>query len=178
MRWFFRAVGLIFLIFLGTMVAGYFSDERLTVERRITIDAVADDIYPYLNDLELAAQWTPWGASDGAAADPVYGATVDGAGARVMWRADDGVINSQNIIASQAPEFVQATLVLSGEPASVTYALLPSEGTDTVDVFINFEMNRGGFPYLQRLFKGGYAKGLERDFDAALMRLKTVVEAR
>ncbi|WP_371395758.1 SRPBCC family protein [Fretibacter rubidus] len=176
---FFKIIGAIFLLFLALVVGGYFASPTLTVEREIYIDAPAEDIFPYLNDLELFAQWSPWTAGR-PDASYVYGEAIDGVGASVMWRssdADDAAISSQEIISSQAPEFVQSALLLNAEPASVTYALLPDESGRRVGVFIQFEKDVGGFPYMQRLLKGGDETALGRDFDAALLRLKTIVEA-
>lgn len=181
---FFKIIGLIFLLFIGLMIGGYFMSPSLTVERQIYVQAAADDVFPYLDDLELSSQWSPFTASR-PDMRLVYGDAVDGVGASVMWRDSDGqdaAISSQEIISSQPPEFVQAALLLGGEPASVTYALLPSDnesgamGTE-VGVFISFEKDIGGFPYLQRLTKGSTEKALGRDFDAALARLKVIVES-
>ena len=102
-----------------------------------------------------------------------------------MWRDSDAVdaaVSSQEIISSQPPEFVQAALLFGGEPASVTYALLPSDNENgpadaNVGVFISFEKDVGGFPYLQRLTKGSTEKAMGRDFEAALARLKVIVES-
>ena len=180
MRLFFKIIGAIFLLFLALVIGGYFASPTLTVERQIYIDAPAEDIFPYLNDLELFAQWSPWTAGR-PDVSYVYGDAIDGVGASVMWRSSDAVnaaISSQEIISSQAPEFVQSTLLLNAEPASVTYALLPDEAGDSVGVFIQFEKDAGGFPYMQRLLKRGDKASLSRDFDAALLRLKTILEAQ
>ena len=184
MKLFFKIIGLIFLVFFGLMIGGYFTSPVLTVESEIYIDATAYDVFPYLNDLEMSAQWSPW-SPIGTAAQPntpyVYGETIDGVGASVMWRTStepDAEISSQEIISSQSPEFVQSALLLGAVPSSVTYALLPSESGNSVGVFIKFEKDIGGFPYLQRLLKGREKKALGRDFDAALFRLKTIVEAQ
>ena len=84
-------------------------------------------------------------------------------------------INSQEIIASQAPEFVQSALLLNGLPASATYALSPMD--DGTLIYIQFERELGGFPYVARLRKGGLEKALGKEFDEALARLKTIVES-
>ena len=177
MRWFFRGTGLIFLLFTILMGVGCFTSPIMTVEENVSIEASADDIFLYLEDLELAAQWAPWANND---VDFVYGANTLGVGATMMWRANDvadGGISSEEIISSQAPEFVQSKLLLGGEPAAATYALLPSESAGDVGVFVTFEKDIGGFPYVQRVLKRQEKKRISKQLRSALMRLKTIAEA-
>ncbi len=180
MKWFFRIIGLIFLAFAALMVWGYFISPTLTVERSLQVDAYSEEIFDYLEDLEAFNRWSPWFARD-PDADYVFGAVDYGVGATVVWRArgetadESGQISSQEIIAAQAPEFVQSSLMLNGVPASTTYALSPMD--DGTLIYIQFERELGGFPYIERLRKRGMEKSLGAEFDAALARLKTIVEA-
>ena len=180
MKWFFRIIGVIFLIFAALVATGYFMSPNLTVERSLSMDAYPEEVFEYLEDLQMFNQWSPWHAQN-PDADYVFGSVDYGVGASVIWRtpgqtADDAAqISRQEIIAAQAPEFVQASLLLNGEPASATYALSPTdEGTL---VYIQFERELGGFPYIERLRKGGIDSKLGGEFEAALQRLKTIVEA-
>ena len=180
MKWFFRIIGLIFLVFAGLVIWGYFISPNLSVERSLQVDAYPEEVFEYLEDLEAFNRWSPWFARD-PDADYVFGAVEYGVGASAVWRTrgttaeSAAEISSQEIIAAQAPEFVQSALLLNGLPASATYALSPTdEGTL---VYIQFERELGGFPYIERLRKGGMEKALGGEFDAALQRLKTIVEA-
>jgi hypothetical protein len=180
MKWFFRVIGIVFLLFVGMMTAGFLSSKTLSVERSLEIQAFGDEIYEYLEDLEAAQQWSPW-AAEAPDADFIFGGADYGVGANVVWRTpgvtanDAAVINSQEIIAAQPPEFVQTVLLLNGERASATYAVTPTETGSLV--YIQFERDLGGFPYLQRLRKGGAAKAMGTDFELALTRLKTIAES-
>ena len=180
MKWFFRIVGLIFLTFAGAVAAGYFVSPVLEVERSLSVDAYPEEVFEYLEDLEAFNRWSPWFARD-PDADYVFGSVDYGVGASVIWRTrgetvdDAAEINSQEIIAAQAPEFVQSALLLNGVPASATYAL--SAADDGTLIYMKFERELGGFPYIERLKKGGMEKSLGAEFDAALSRLKTIVEA-
>ena len=180
MKWFFRIVGFIFLAFAGLVLLGYFTSPLLKVERSLAVDAYPEEVFEYLEDLEAFNRWSPWFARD-PDADYVFGNVDYGVGATVIWRtpgatADHAaVISSQEIIAAQAPEFVQTALLLNGDPASATYALSTTdEGTL---VYIQFERELGGFPYVERLKKGGMQKRLGAEFETALARLQTIVEA-
>lgn len=180
MKWFFRIIGLIFLAFAALVIWGYFISPSLTVERSLQVDAYPEEVFEFLEDLEAFNRWSPWFARD-PDADYIFGAVDYGVGATVIWRArgetadDASEISSQEIIASQAPEFVQSSLLLNGVPASATYALSPID--DGTLVYVQFERELGGFPYVARLRKGGMEKALGAEFNAALARLKTIVEA-
>ena len=180
MKWFFRIIGLIFLAFAALVIWGYFISPSLTVERSLQVDAYPEEVFEFLEDLEAFNRWSPWFARD-PDADYIFGAVEYGVGATVIWRArgetadDASEISSQEIIAAQAPEFVQSSLLLNGVPASATYALSPID--DGTLVYVQFERELGGFPYVARLRKGGMEKALGAEFDTALARLKTIVEA-
>lgn len=178
MKWFFRVIGVVFLLFVGMIVMGYLSGSTLSVERSIEIDGYADEIYPYLEDLEAAQQWSSWYASD-PDAEYLFGGADYGVGATVVWRthgstADDAaLINSEEITAAQPPEFVQTALLMNGEKASAIYAVTPLDAGSLV--YIQFERELGGFPYLKRLQKGRLEKKFGNEFEAALQRLQTII---
>ena len=180
MKWFFRIVGLIFLAFVSLMAIGYFTSPDLKVERSLSVEAYPEEVFAYLEDLEAFNRWSPWFARD-PDADYVFGNVDYGVGASVVWRtrgqtADDaGVISSQEIIAAQAPEFVQTSMLINGSPASAIYAISPSD--NGAIVYMSFERELGGFPYFERLKKSGMEKNLGQEFEAALLRLQTIVEA-
>lgn len=177
MQWFLRSIGLIFLVFVGLMTVGFFKSDTLVIEHSQTVDALAEDVFPYLNNLELSTQWSPWTAQM-EAPEFVFGAITAGMGADVLWRerGNDSDISREEIISSQTLEFVQSILTLKGDAASATYALSNSSNPDRVDVFIRFEQPLGGFPYLQRVTKGGHARQKDAAIIKALNDLKLLVE--
>jgi hypothetical protein len=158
MKWFFRIIGLIFMAFIALIVAGYLISPNVNVERSLEVRAFPDEVFEYLEDLEAFNRWSPWFARD-PDADYVFGSVDYGVGASVVWRTrgktaeEASLISSQEIIAAQAPEFVQSALLLNGVEASATYALSPTD--DGTLVYIQFERELGGFPYFDRLRKGG-----------------------
>lgn len=180
MKWFFRIIGLIFIAFIALVAIGYFTSPVLKVERSLAVQAYPEEVFEYLEDIEAFNRWSPWFARD-PDAEYVFGNVDYGVGASVVWRtrgktADHAaVISSQEIIAAQAPEFVQFSMLLNGIPASATYAL--SNADEGTLVYILFERELGGFPYVERLKKGSIEKRLGQEFESALRRLQTIVEA-
>lgn len=180
MKWFFRITGLVILLFAGLALMGYFTSPLMTVTSSTEIDAAPEDVFPFMNDLRAFNSWSPWHAAN-PDADYVFGGADSGIGANVIWREpginaeQSATFSSQEIIASQPPEFVQTQLVLGGEPASATYALSETEDGQTL-VLIQYESELGDFPYVQRLAKSSRRSAMETDFESALQRLKTIAE--
>lgn len=181
MKWFFRIISFIFLAFVALIIWGYFTSPTMSVERSLQVGAYPEEVFEYLEDLEAFNRWSPWFARE-PDAEYIFGAVEYGVGATVVWRARGetaqaaGQISSQEIVAAQAPEFVQSSLLLNGEPASATYALSPTDNGTLV--YIKLERELGGFPYFERLRKSGMQKALGAEFDAALERLQTIVEVK
>lgn len=126
------------LSLLGLMVLfgviGLFLPSSQHVERRITIDAPASAIFPYLNDFRKFIEWSPW-----AALDPntryTFSGTDSGTGAVMQWSSEHEHVGngSQKIVESRADEFVRTELDFGfGAPAAASFSLSESDGRTTV----------------------------------------------
>jgi len=177
MKWLFRVIFLVFLLFISLMGLGYISSATITVERSILIGAEADDVFPYLNDLSKYELWSPLHAQIGDA-EIFYGGAPNGVGQTSVWKSPESAypFGTQEIVASQFPEFVQLDVSLAGRPASSFYGLSEETGNGGVIVLMDTEYNLGGFPYIQRLLAKRQIPQAEQAFDEALLRLKTVAE--
>ncbi len=177
MKWLFRIIGLIMLAFIGMCVAGYFMPAVQTVERSVRINAYAEDVFPYINDLHNYSGWSPLYAAI-ADAQIVYGGAEEGIGQSMAWQGSSGAFpqGSQEISQSQPGEFVQVIVNLAGREATATHAILPGETGDYVTVLTKSEIDLGGFPYLGRIAAKSNQASREQQFDEALQRLKTIVE--
>ena len=178
MKWLFRSIGLILIAFAGLCAYGYFLPAQQSIERSIEIDAYPDEVFPYINNLQKYPLWSPLYAaiSDGQI---IYGGAAEGIGQSMAWQgsAGDFPSGSQEILQSQSGEFVRVQVNLSGRAATATHALLPDEAGEFVTVLTQSEINLGGFPYLGRIAGKLSQADREGQFDEALKRLKTVVEA-
>lgn len=179
MKWLFRAIGLILFAFIALCVAGFFMPAQQTIERSIQIDAYAEDIFPYINDLRNYAQWSP--LSDVIInAQTIYGGADAGIGQSMAWQGGEGPFpyGSQEIIQSQTGDFVQINVNLAGLSALSTHAISVDDETETVTVLTKSDIDLGGFPYLGRIAGKLNQADQEQHFDEALARLKTIVEAQ
>lgn len=177
MKWLLRGIFLIFLTFAGIVIAGYFISPVQLIERSIEIEAYPEDVFPFINDLQAYSQWSPLYAQI-VDAQIIYGGADSGNGQTMAWQgsAGDYPFGSQEIIQSQAGEFVQVKVNLSGRAATATHAILPLEGGNGVTVLTKSEIELGGFPYLDRVRTKLRQGWFNDQFDNSLKRLKTISE--
>ena len=177
MKWLLRGIGLIIFSFVAICVVGFFLPSTQTIERSVQVDAYPEDIFPFLNDLTAYPQWSPL-HTQLLNAEMIFGGADLGVGQTMAWQKGDGnyPFGSQEITQSQEGEFVQVTANLSGQKITATHALLPSEDGERVTVLTKSELELGGFPYLERVRAKLRQSALNKDFDASLLRLKTISE--
>lgn len=177
MKWLLRGIFLILALFAGICTAGYFLPATQEIERSITINAYPEEVFPFLNDLKLYSQWSPL-HDQLRTAQTVYGGAESGIGQTLAWQGGTKRLpfGSQEIIQSQAGEFVQVKVNMAGRDATATHAILPLESGEGVTVLTKSEIPLGGFPYLERVGARLRRGQTEAGFDAALVRLKTISE--
>lgn len=174
MKWLFRAIFLTLAVFILVMIAGAFQSADLQIEREVGIDAAHEDVFFYVNDLSVHPEWSPW-LRNVAASQIVYGGPASGVGQTMAWKADSGDIGSQTILESVDGAYMRADLIAQGQTALVTYAIT-DDGEGAVLVLLSAETSLGGFPYVQRLFKGRYAAQWGQKMEGGLVTLKGLVE--
>ena len=177
MKWLLRGIFAIFLIFGIVIAVGFFMPASQLVERTIEVEAYPEDVFPFINNLESYSQWSPLYAQI-PDAQIIYGGAEEGIGQTMAWQGSEGnyPFGSQEIIQSQAGEFVQVKINLSGRDATATHAILPLSNGEGVTVLTKSEIALGGFPYLDRV-RSKLRQGWYNDqFDQSLLRLKTIAE--
>ena len=177
MKWLLRGIGLIILLFIVTCVVGAFLPSTQTNERSVQIESYPEDVFPYLNDLQLYSQWSPIYSllND---AEIIYGGASSGVGQTMAWQNGSGAypFGAQEIVQSQEGEFVQLDVNLAGQSATATHAILLSEDGESVTVLTKSEIQLGGFPFLERVRSKLRSGWFNTQFDEGLARLKTIAE--
>lgn len=170
-------MALILVIFTGLIAIGYFLPAHQTIERNIEIDAYAEDIYALINDLRTHPQWEILTPNDDKI-DMAFGGPENGVGQTAAWQTEQTppVTGTQEIVESQAPEFVRSLLNIDGVVTTRTYALSESETSDLVNVLLRSEYELKGFPYLQRVGAKLSDGRIQKRLDRTLVRLKTIAE--
>lgn len=179
MKWVIRIFGSIIGLFLLAALIGFFSSSTVSIERSKDIYAQPDDIFEYIADLENHAAWSPWRYGE-SFEDYLVGGGDGGAGQQAVWTCQSPLCQpgTQEISVVHYPEFVQAHVNLDGRSADATYALMSGENSDgSVTILIRVDMDVGGFPYIQRLFKFREQAELTSRLDDALESLVDLIRA-
>jgi len=99
---------------------------RAEIVRSVEIDAPPEDVFPFLDDLELWLEWTPWSEIDSR----VEG-RASGAGAKRVW--DDEKLGSGTL-----------TIVSSTPPRRVAYRAEAANGRMRFDGVLEIREGNGG----------------------------------
>lgn len=167
----------IFSLFLAACAAGYFMPATLEVERSTIINAYPDDVFPLLNDLKSYKSWAA--LDDQLGQVPILtGGAESGMGQTQAWQnGPKGYeVGSREIMQESAPEFVQIQVSVNGQVSSTMHAILITE-PGIVTVLSKREIPQPGFPYIGRLRGFMRKQQIADNLDAALVRLKTQIEA-
>lgn len=150
--------------------------DEFRVQRRISINAAPEAIFPHVNDHRRFAAWSPYEKKD-PAMKRAYSGAESGKGAVYEWDGDSNVGKGRiEIVDSMPPSKVALKLDMikpfEGHN-TVEFTLQPQGETTTVTWVMH-----GAVPYMAKLFcmlmNGDRMVG--DDFEAGLANLKTVVE--
>jgi Polyketide cyclase / dehydrase and lipid transport len=154
------------------LVAPFFLQRRPRVERKITICATPEAIFPLLNDLQAWPGWTAWAATEEMSYS--YGAVTVGAGAEQKWQTPrmDGELR---IIRSEPNSRIDYELEIDGGASLIRGRLdLIQDGLCTrVSWRCVWELAKNPYMRYGDLFCQWM---IGRDFSVGLEQLKTLVE--
>ena len=166
--------GLILLILL----MGFSSPRIAKMERSVLINASAQTIWPYLNNLKLFVDnWSPWTEKDLNALH-TYNNIEAGVGAHYSWKGESKKVGegSMEIKVSEPMELVQVELKFKGRGDALAAWIIRDNGDGTCMVTWDFETDNGMNP-IGRIFGRMMDKFLGPDYQNGLNKLKEVCEA-
>lgn len=162
----------LFLIATFLLVFPFFLRRRPRVERRITILARPETVFPFLNDLRNWPLWTAWSQQQGI--DVSFGEVTRGEGAEQHWqgRRMEGTLR---IVKSEADHRIDYEVEINGGAYQLVGRIeLQPDGACT-RLLWKCAWDRAENPY-RRYFDLLLRWMLRRDFAAGLVNLKTLVE--
>ncbi len=163
-------------IVLLVLLIGFTSPRLATMERSVVINASADKVFPYLNNLKTFVDtWSPWTEKDPSAAHE-YNDIASGEGAFYSWKGEKKKVGEGNmkIIKSVENKQVQTMLFFKGQgEAKAGWTIV--ENGDGVKVTWDFESDNGMNP-IGRIFGRFMDKFLGPDYENGLNKLKKEVE--
>jgi len=84
-KWLIGLVAVLAIVFLG---GGFLLPKDVSVARSIEIEAPASDIFPHINNLKAAGEWSPWLGRD-PEVELTYSGPEEGVGAKLVWASED-----------------------------------------------------------------------------------------
>lgn len=163
---------LVFAIFL--LVFPFFLRRRPRVERRITICAKPEEIFPFINDLRNWPLWTAWNQREEI--EFTYGDVPQGVGATQRWQSCrmDGALR---ITRSDADERIDYECEISGGKYLLLGRIELIEDGACTRVAWRCVWEPAANPYM-RYVDLVFRWMIGRDFATGLANLKATVESR
>lgn len=168
---------LICLVSLAVLLgaAGLFLPDSAHVERSITINAPASEVFPLVNNMKRFNEWSPWAAIDPNASYEYSGPDA-GPGATMSWSSEDPSLGEGSMkITASSPERVETYLDFGVQGDANSYVTLVESGDVTV-VTWGFDTEFGG-DIIQRYFGLAMDALVGPSYEEGLSRLKSVVES-
>lgn len=160
------AITLFFLIVVVGVIGLFLPDTR-HVEREISIDAPAEAIFPYMNDLREFQQWFPWAGID-PATQYTYSGPATGVGSKLDWLSTNGTIGSGSLEIKESDENsrVIALLELGKNDPALSTLTLEGDGQQTrvrwaFDINLSNTISRYFGLTTENWVGYGYEKGLK-----------------
>ena len=168
----------LFLVFfiIAAGLGGLMLPDTRHIERQINIEASAEDIFPYLNNLQQFNKWSPW-----AKIDPqtryIFDGPEAGVGAKMSWTSPDKTVGkgSQEIVESEMNSSVKTLLKFGKNDLSMaTFKLTESSASTTV--VWSFDINLSNT--ISRYFGLMMESWVGHSYEQGLTELKAVIEAQ
>jgi hypothetical protein len=147
------------------------------VQRSTRIDAPADTVHGYINDLGRWSAWSPWEKMD-PAMHRTFSGPAAGPGAQYAWKGNRKVGEGRMQILRSTPDQVEVQLEFIKPFASVstsTFTLTPAAGGTEVTWTMD-----GPSPLMMRVMRVfmDMDRMIGRDFEAGLAALRQATESR
>ena len=165
--------GIIFLV----LVFGFLSPRMATVQRSVQVNATAEEVFPYLNNLKMFVDhWSPWTEKDPSAAHE-YNDIAEGVGAFYSWKGEPKKVGegSMKIVESETNKRVKTHLHFKGRGDAFA-SFIVDEAGDGIKVTWDFESDSGMNP-ISRIFGRFMDKFLGPDYENGLSKLKAKMES-
>ena len=180
MSWLKRILGLLASLLVVVVIIGLILPSQVHVERKITINARPQKIYPLISNFQQWDKWSPW-----AKLDPEAEFTLVGRGLRqkMSWSSDDPRVGkgSQEIMALDAPKHIKTHLDFGQQGmADASFDLISENGATEVTWSLDTDM-RAGVPVYMKPFSAYLGFFMDsmigKDYEQGLKNLQELVES-
>lgn len=178
---------LLFLIVVVALLAGiaFVLPDSAHVERSITINRPASEIFAVLNGYRRFNDWSPWAAKDPNARYEISGPAA-GVGAKMSWQGDPATVGSGSQEITESTPYKSITTALdfgNRGNARAHFALVPGTPPSSTKVVWTLDTqaplafdSKFAFNAIGRYMGLFMEKLVGPDYEQGLARLKTLVE--
>lgn len=171
--------GLLWIMFALVVVVGgggLLLPASSHLERSITIERPAADVFATLDSFQRFNEWSPWFDLD-PGAKYTYSGPATGVGARMEWVGNSSVgSGSQEILESTPHTRIVNALDFGGSQARATYLLTPEANGTRLTWTLD---SAHGYNPINRLFGAFLLERLVgKDYEKGLAKLKGVLESQ
>ena len=176
----FKIIGITLLIIIGFVLAvGLMAPSEANLERSITIEASASNVFNELKGIKEINAWSPWRKIDPEGTKYTYSGPELGVGSKVDWKSehDDVGVGSQEIIEISVNSKVKTKMFFGGmdTPSYADFILIEENGS--TKVIWTFSGDMGANP-MNRLFGLLLDNILGPFYEEGLQNLKSLVESK
>ncbi len=157
--------------------ASYLLPRHVTVERSVTIDAPPNEVFPEVNSLQRASEWSPWLAAD-PETELAYSGPEEGVGNRLEWSSENPRVGSgsQEITASEPDERVETALDFGDMGTGrAWFDLAPQDGATEVTWGLVADMGNSPVGRYMGLMMDDWVGA---DYERGLQNLRATVEGQ
>jgi hypothetical protein len=170
-----RKIAGVLVVALIALVGGaYILPEAIHVERSTVIERPAASVFPYINSLRKANEWSPWADYD-PNVKMSYAGAEEGQGARMSWAGNDKVGTGSQEITQSVPNRKVASDLKFGAQAPAKAALTLTTTDAGTKVVWSLDIDLGNNPIARYVGTTLEAK-VGADYDRGLAKLKALVE--
>lgn len=169
-------IGLIVLLFLIVFIGGLLTPKVLHVERSVTINKPASEVFSQVNNLRNWANWSPWYGLDPETVWE-YGGRGEGQGAWYTWSSEQNNVGKGKftILESVANEKIKAEMEFEGMGNARTGFYFKEKGGKTTLVW-DFDSDPESNPIKRFMGKIFGSMALGKQYQQGLDKLKKISE--
>jgi hypothetical protein len=169
-----KIVGVLVVALIAIVGGAYMFPQIVHVERATVIDRPAADVFPYVNSLRKANEWSPWLEYD-PNVKMTYAGYDQGVGAKMSWAGNEKVgSGSQEITQSILNRKVTSELHFGKQGPSKAALTLTTTDAGTKVVW-SLDIDLGNNPIARYVGTTLDAK-VGADYERGLAKLKALVE--
>ena len=170
----FIGVASFLIVVLGV---GYFLPSEAKVERVLVIEALPEEVFPYIDNMQAFNQWSPWYRKDPKMNIGYEGPDV-GVGNKMVWVSSkkNGDTGWQEIVELEENKYVRTKLNFGEDRDAVGHFHLKLVDEERTQVTWGFAIDFG-YNIVGRYFGHTFTSSIAAEYEKGLKNLKQLVES-